>query len=94
MLSAASGREALTIYDEKKSDIDLVIMDILMPGMGGCELFEKLKVSNSDVKAIFSSGFSEETDAVKDAKNNHLDFLPKPYRVNEISEIVRKTLDQ
>jgi two-component system, cell cycle sensor histidine kinase and response regulator CckA len=93
VLSAANGREALTIYNQKKDDIDLVIVDILMPGMGGCELLKKLKVSNSDVKAIFSSGFSEETDTVRDAKSDNLDFLPKPYRVNEISEIVRNTLD-
>ena len=94
VLSAASGREALTIYDQKKNNIDLVIVDILMPGMGGCELLEKLKVSNSGVKAILSSGFSEETDAVRDIKSDHIDFLPKPYRVNEISEIVRKNLDK
>ena len=94
VLSAADGQEAMTIYHERKYDIDLVILDILMPGMGGSELLEKMKVSNTDVKAIFSSGFSEETEAVKDAKSSHLDFLPKPYRVNEISEIVRKSLDR
>jgi len=94
VMSAASGPEALSIYDANADRIDLIILDMLMPGMSGCEVLERLKQRNNGVRTILSSGFSQDTEPIKSIRDRELHFLQKPYSLEEISEIVRKSLDR
>ena len=64
--SAMSGKEAIELYTLKKNEIDLVILDMIIPEMGGGEIFDALKTINPDVNVILSSGYSNERPGLKD----------------------------
>jgi CheY-like chemotaxis protein len=57
VLPAVSGKEALEIYKNKKDSIDMVILDMIMPGMGGGETYDNLKQINPEIKVLLSSGY-------------------------------------
>ncbi len=92
MFLAENGSKALDIYNEKKDLIDLVILDIIMPEMGGEETFYKLKEINPDVKVMLASGYSKEG-TVTDLLNKGADcFIQKPYELHELSKILNDML--
>lgn len=92
-LGAESGEEALEIYTEKRDDIDLVLLDLGMPGMGGHECLKKLIEFDPDVKVIISSGYSKRG-LVKDTlKDGAKGYLIKPYLKNILASAIRNTLD-
>ncbi|MEW6326971.1 MAG: response regulator [Thermodesulfobacteriota bacterium] len=93
VLLARDGSEALEIYAEKKDVIDLVILDIVMPRIGGKKTFKKLKEINPKIKVIISSGYSVNGEAQDMLNSGACGFIQKPYRVDELSAIVRQALD-
>lgn len=94
VLAAPDGGSAVALYREKWRSIDLVILDMIMPVMGGRETMEKLKEINSNVRAILSTGYSED-DRARDLMALGVKvFLQKPYRTEELSTAVRKVLDE
>lgn len=92
MLLASGGKEGIKIYADKKNIIDLVILDMIMPEMGGKETFKKLKEINPDVKILISSGYSKDSheEVILDA--GEAGFIQKPYNINEIAEIIKEIL--
>ncbi|MCX6556101.1 MAG: ATP-binding protein, partial [Candidatus Aminicenantes bacterium] len=56
--TADSGQEAIAVYTEKKGTINLVILDMVMPGLSGSETFDRLRMINPEVKVLLSSGYS------------------------------------
>jgi two-component system, cell cycle sensor histidine kinase and response regulator CckA len=76
----------LEVYQENQEKIDLVLLDLAMPKMGGFEVLEKIKAINPLVKVIMSSGFSAQ-DGVKA-------FVPKPYQAKYLARTVREVLDK
>jgi len=94
VLVAMSGEEAVKIYREKMSEIDMVIVDMIMPGMGGSETYDALKNINSSVKVLLSSGYSvmgEATKMILDRGCNG--FLQKPFNAKQLSQKIREILD-
>ena len=91
--AAGSGQEGIAVYMEKKDKIDLVILDMVMPGISGSETFDRLREINPDVKVLLSSGYSltGEAQAIMDRGCNG--FLQKPFRLEELSGKVREMLD-
>jgi PAS domain S-box-containing protein len=92
---AKGGREAVEIYNAHKDEIDLVILDMIMPQMGGAEAFDRMKAINPNVRVLLSSGFSLEAQA-REILNRGCDgFIQKPFGLEElsrkISEILAKT---
>ena len=80
-------------YYAQNSDFDVVMLDVLMPHLSGVELFDKLRKINPDIKAIFMSGYSKDTEVEKIvAKNNKTAFIKKPYNVADLSEKLRGLL--
>ncbi|MDD5532728.1 MAG: response regulator, partial [Syntrophales bacterium] len=92
IVAAASGREALEIYRARGGEIDLVIMDMIMPEMGGEELFEHLKTIDPQVKVILSSGYSLNGQAVRILERGCRAFIQKPFSMAEISAKIREVL--
>ena len=92
-LSAASGEEALEIYRQSREGIDLVILDLVMPGLGGNKCLEELLRIDPQAQVIVASGHfpqeSEKTDIDARAKG----FVSKPYNVKELLTLVRKIID-
>jgi len=93
VLSAGSGKEGIEVYAQHQSDIALVILDLIMPEMGGKQCLEKLLKINPQVKALIPSGF-----AVDGATREFLDSGPKgmvgkPFNMRELLRAVRHVLD-
>lgn len=94
VLTARSGQEAIDVYGKKMDDIDLVILDMIMPGMGGGETFDRLKEINPDIKVLLSSGYSINGQAREILDRGCNGFIQKPFSMNEISQIIREHLDK
>ena len=88
-----SGQEALAVYMEKQKEIELVILDMLMPGMSGGETFDRLREINPGIKVLLSSGYSINGKAQTIMDRGCNGFLQKPFRMEELSHKVREMLD-
>jgi two-component system cell cycle sensor histidine kinase/response regulator CckA len=87
-----SGQEALSAYREKQGSIDLVILDMIMPGMSGSQVLTALKDINPDVKVVLSSGYSMKGEVRKVMEMGCCGFIQKPYNFEELSNIVHQAL--
>ncbi len=90
VLVARSGEEALKVYREKESTIDMVILDMIMPGMGGGKTFEGLKGIDPSVKVILSSGYSMNSQATEILNRGCRGFIQKPFTMAELSSKLRE----
>lgn len=92
VLAAEGGKKGIELYSLEKNSIDLVLLDVVMPEMNGKETFSRLKEINPSVKVIFSSGFNKEGRAEELLASGAKGIIPKPYRLNELSRIIKKTI--
>ncbi len=93
VLLASDGQEAIELYRKYLAKIDLVIVDMIMPKMGGRETYQELKKINPKVKTLLASGYSRDAAAQEILDLGVNDFLHKPFSLEEISKKVRKVLD-
>jgi two-component system cell cycle sensor histidine kinase/response regulator CckA len=89
---AKSGKEAVEIYKLKKDEIDLVILDIIMPGQGGVEVYYALKEIKSDVKILLSSGYTIDENTRELMDHGCRGFIQKPYTIHELSNKILDVL--
>ena len=89
--SAPSGQKALQLMD--RENISLVISDVRMPGIDGMTLLKKIKTRHADVPVILITAFASLDSAVAAMKEGAWDYLTKPFRIEEIREIVKKALE-
>jgi CheY-like chemotaxis protein len=94
VLMASDGESALEIYSEKKEEINLVILDIIMPGIGGRRCLEKLLKMNPRVKVIIASGYSINGPTKEVLEAGAKGFISKPYDMRGMLKTVRKILDE
>ncbi|AFM26160.1 PAS domain-containing hybrid sensor histidine kinase/response regulator [Desulfomonile tiedjei] len=93
VLTAANGREALAIYKEHRSNISLVILDLIMPEMDGAQCLNELVKIDPHVRVIVSSGHSD-SERLKDVHFESIKaFVKKPYDVKQFLSVVRSVLD-
>ncbi len=93
ILIANSSEEAVKIYKANKNRIDLVIMDLIMPGIGGGEAFDLIKSINPQAKIILSSDFSLNGEAKDILYRGARAFLQKPFLINDLSKIIKEVLE-
>ena len=93
VLTAADGKEAMSVYAERGHEIDLVLTDMSMPVMDGPTLIAALRSENPAVRIIASSGLSTAEGIGVDSTGRAVPFLPKPYTADTMLRIVRETLD-
>jgi PAS domain S-box-containing protein len=98
VITAQDGSEAIRLYEDAYNSgnrFDAVIMDLTIPGgMGGKEAIEKLRAFDPAIKAIVSSGFSEDPVLSDFEKYGFCGYVPKPYNVQQLSQALRKVLAQ
>ncbi len=92
-ITAASGEEACRIYEQDGERIDLVLLDLGMPGMGGYKCLEELLKLDPEVKVIIASGYAAEGRAAECLAAGAADFVGKPYRLVDLLSKVRAILD-
>ena len=92
VIEAACGEEALSLARERSGRIDLLLTDVIMPGMNGRELFEELKDLKSDLKVLFMSGYSEDVIAHHGVLEEGTHFIEKPFAVDSLARKIREAL--
>lgn len=92
VFTAASGQEALEIYAEKKNDINIVVLDMIMPGMDGLAVFIALKKLNPDIKVLLSTGYAIDENAQEMLRQGCKGYILKPYSVVDFSHKLREIL--
>lgn len=88
VILAENGQESLKIFTEKHKDIDIVILDMIMPIMNGAETFTRMKEIDENCKAIMSSGYSQNRNIDSLIKKGLSGFIYKPYKISEISQLI------
>jgi two-component system cell cycle sensor histidine kinase/response regulator CckA len=94
VLPAKSGKEGLKVFTQYKNEIDLVILDMIMPEMSGEDVFEKIKEIRPDTKTLLSSGYSLDGQAKTIMERGCGGFIQKPFRIESFATKIREILDQ
>jgi len=92
VMVASGGREAVALYKKAVDQIDLVILDMIMPDLDGGETFDQLKAINPHVKVILSSGYSVEGRAKDIMSRGCNGFIQKPFTISALSGKIREIL--
>jgi len=92
VLSARSGPDAIEIYRHKSGEIDMVILDMIMPEMGGGRVFDAMKGINSSVKVLLASGYSLNGQASHILSRGCGGFIQKPFSIIDLSKKIREIL--
>lgn len=93
VIVAESGEEALELYRQAQGSISLVILDLIMPGMGGKQCLEELLKIDPAAKVIIASGYPVEGPEQEAFGSLAVGFANKPFNIRQILELVRETLD-
>jgi len=94
VITAKNGKEAIALYKENKARVNIVVLDMIMPEMGGGETYDRLKEINPNVKVLLSSGYSIEGQANEILKRGCDGFIQKPFRMRMLSRKIREVLDK
>ena len=94
VLLARNGEEALDVYQKNREAIDIIILDMIMPDIGGKEIYSRLKDINADIKVLFASGYSMNNQTSEIVKGGCNGYIQKPYTMPQISQSIRKVLDR
>lgn len=92
VVTATNGQEAVEHYQQHWQGIDLVLLDLVMPAMGGREAFVAMRRINPGVRALISSGYGLESDVRAILQEGVLGFMAKPYRAEELAAKVAEAL--
>jgi PAS domain S-box-containing protein len=92
VLLARGGEEALMVYKKNQDKIDMVILDMIMPDMGGGKTYDKLKEINPDIKVLLSSGYSIDGQANEILERGCDGFIQKPYNIGILSKKIWEVL--
>ncbi len=93
VLLAENGEDAVEIYRNNPGEIDMVLLDMVMPKCGGHQTFLILKSIDPQVKVLLSSGYVSETEVEDLLEQGACGFLPKPHRLPVVIKAIRQVLD-
>jgi PAS domain S-box-containing protein len=92
-LSARSGTEAIKVYQAHQDEIILVILDMIMPDLGGGETYDRLKKIRPEIKVLLSSGYSIDGQASEIMDRGCNGFIQKPFNIKQLSRKIRDVID-
>jgi len=91
--TATDGVMATEVFMRNAEDIDLVLIDVVMPKLGGFEAVAAMRNVRPDLKAVFSSGYDKDEVLKTNATQGSVVMLAKPYSIQSLSQVIRKALD-
>ena len=94
VIAARSGEEALEVYARQRGEISLIILDLIMPGMGGNRCLQELLRIDPDVRILVASGYSENALTAGETGAGARGFVRKPYDAKDILGAIRRILDK
>lgn len=92
VIEATNGEQALSLYIQHRGQIDLILSDIVMPGIGGVELASEIRKINSDIPIILATGYDRELVTSGKADIETCRILTKPYAFEELSQIIHQMI--
>jgi len=92
VIVAEDGAEALRLFQERRSEIDLMLMDVVMPGKSGRDVYAAVRALGSDVPVVFMTGYSAEVAPHALGSDTGCRVLYKPYDLDALSSVVREVL--
>jgi len=93
VLAAENGEKALELYHNNRGAIGIVVLDLVMPGMDGNAVFQKIREVNSRQRILVVSGYVVDGHAIENTDNGYSGFLQKPFSIKELSRKMRSILD-
>ncbi|MDP8214333.1 MAG: response regulator [Candidatus Euphemobacter frigidus] len=93
VIEAASGEDALKVLEERKKGVDLVLLDMIMPGMDGAEAFEKMRKLIPGLSVIICTGYALDETTQEMLQKGAAAFLQKPFKPDELTVKIRQVLD-
>lgn len=93
VVEASDGFEAMKICQSQNMPIDLLLTDIVMPGMSGRELAEKIKQIHPSIKILFTSGYTEESFARREFEDMEMNFIQKPFTFDDLAKKIKNLLE-
>ena len=93
VLEARNSEEAIQIHSEYSGSIDLLLTDVVMPGMGGCELASRLQSVRPEIKVLYVSGYTNGSFMELGISPNSDAFLQKPFNLADLARRIRKILE-
>ncbi len=93
VISASDGVEALALFEQHKSDIDLLLFDVVMPRKGGPEACTEIRELHPNTRVLFMSGYAPEGLGGRFELGHNTGFIQKPYRMKELLERIREVLE-
>ncbi len=94
VLEAASGDEAMTLWQEKKDTVDLVLTDMIMPGsLSGPQVAQMMREDNPKLQVIYSSGYSMDAMVDSTGESDPRSYLPKPYVPSTLVNAIKTRLE-
>jgi two-component system, cell cycle sensor histidine kinase and response regulator CckA len=94
VMTAKGGKNGVEIFSENREKIDLVILDIIMPDIGGSETFDRLRDVYGEVKVLLSSGYSLDGQAKEIMEKGCKGFIQKPFTMEALSKRIREILEK
>ena len=92
VLAAANGEDAIKLFESESNSIDILVCDMVMPGVQGLELYEHIHALRPELPILFTSGYSEPSDRQPWRESDRIDFLPKPLRPRLLVQAVQNLL--
>ena len=92
VIPVESGSKAIETYKEKKDSIDIIILDIVMPDLGGAEVVDAIKTIDPDSKIVLSSGYGKDRKITEMIQNCH-GFIQKPFSMQELSVSLQSIME-
>ena len=86
VLVAKDGEEAIALFEENKATVDIVILDMRMPGMNGATVHDHLREIRPDTKIILASGYLENGHARDIIAHQYNDFIQKPFHFDQLNQ--------
>jgi PAS domain S-box-containing protein len=94
VLPARDGKEAMEIYRQHRDDIDLVILDMIMPNISGGKTYDHMKEINPEVRVLLTSGYSIDGQATEILRRGCNGFIQKPFTMKDLSTKIKEVLSE
>ena len=94
VIEAVDGEDAIKVFNENKNNVQLLLLDLIMPKMNGKEAYDEIRKIRPDIKVIFGSGYTSDIIDKKGILEEGLNFITKPISPRELLRKVREVLDQ
>jgi CheY-like chemotaxis protein len=94
VITASDGKRALELYEANRQEISLVILDLIMPHMGGKKCLDELLSLDPAVKVVIASGYSADAPTKEALRSGAKGFVHKPYDIRQVLDVVREVLDK